>query len=307
MALIIPTRNRADDLRRCLESLDGETLTPDVVVVADCSDDGSASDVADEWSRRSASEVIFLSCPLRGLTAQRNFGLAHVPDGIDYIAFSDDDIVFASDYHERLVNLIEQQAAEGVIAVAGATAREPDPSDDSHVRHWLRRLFLLEAAVQRGQVLTSGVNVRPPDSGGPVEVGWLFGCGLYSAELALATPFAEELPGYATYEDVDYSLCIGRSGRLLVDPEARVVHAHSAVGRPSDRDLMRMAVRNRHWLVARHRQSGLSLVAFWWSILGQAAMLTVSAGLRRRTGAREVLPGLLAGVRDILGEWRARR
>jgi GT2 family glycosyltransferase len=304
LALVIPTCNRAEELSRCIASLEVESRKPGFVIVADSSDGQDTLSVVQEWSRRSLGAYEHVRCPVRGLTAQRNYAIARIPPDTDYVGFTDDDIVFDADYHRRLLELLENRS--GLVGVAGATAIEDGGPAESWLRRRVRCAFMLTATSDRGQLLASGINIRPPDQGPPLEVDWLFGCAVYRAEALRKILFAEELPGYAQYEDVDYSIRMRRFGRLMVDPEARVVHAHSPGGRLSTRDLARVTLRNRHWLVRTHRDAGLRLPWFWWSTFGLLLLASASAGLRRQRDARDLLMGVLAGIRDVLGTYSGR-
>jgi glucosyl-dolichyl phosphate glucuronosyltransferase len=91
LSAIVPTHNRAEVLRRCLETLREQAVDPsafEVIVV----DDGSTSSIEPTVSEVSAEGPIAMRCerqPLSGLNTARNRGAA-VARG-EVLAFLDDD------------------------------------------------------------------------------------------------------------------------------------------------------------------------------------------------------------------------
>ncbi len=96
VAVVICTRNRPEQLRRCLASLTELSLAPDEIVVVDNASDGDAT-------RLVATEagVTYVFEPQRGLSHARNTGIASTSS--DIVAFTDDDVVVHPDWLSRLL------------------------------------------------------------------------------------------------------------------------------------------------------------------------------------------------------------
>ena len=77
IAVVVPTVDRPDHLRRCLRALAGGTLLPDEVVVVDQGDRERTEEVLTDPALASLP-VQHVVAPLRGLSAARNAGLARV-------------------------------------------------------------------------------------------------------------------------------------------------------------------------------------------------------------------------------------
>lgn len=89
-SVIISTRNRRDELRRAVESAVGQSIRPQVIVIDDGSDDGTA-----ELVRREFPEVRLERAEVsRGYIVQRNYG-ARIADAPVVITM-DDDAAFVS-------------------------------------------------------------------------------------------------------------------------------------------------------------------------------------------------------------------
>jgi len=297
LAIVIPTRNRPDDLRNCLQSLVDQTMTPGLVVIADASDNGLSADVAGEYGS-SIRKIEHIACAVAGVTAQRNEGLLHIRPETKYVGFADDDVVFDARYFSRIVALLDHAPD-----VVGASGVSTEPIHQiRRLDAMLLRLFLLGAASESGQVLPSGVNVRPPRHGPATEVGWLFGCAVYRSALFDSNRFSEELLGYGAYEDVDFSLSAKRRGRLVVDPQATLQHRHSTENRIGLRELHATSIAHRYRLVMSHRDQGLRPAAYWWSVCGAAGFALASLLHHPSEEAKAVFMGVCSGAVGAMGQ-----
>jgi glycosyltransferase involved in cell wall biosynthesis len=101
-SVCICTRNRPDDLRRCLQALASSTLIADQVIVSDDGDDHAKVD----WLCRQFAFVQYQRGPRRGLGANRNACLAAVTSS--HVIFFDDDVVTPSDFLSTAKDLCTQ-------------------------------------------------------------------------------------------------------------------------------------------------------------------------------------------------------
>lgn len=299
VAVIIPTRNRPDDLTTCLASLASQERVPDLVVVSDYSDDDASRLVCERASSEGSLDVRWVPNERGGVTWQRNVGLEAVPAGADLVMFCDDDVLLDAGYVRALVDDLSLAENSDVVGAEGVAEHAAFVSWSKGYRLYAA-VFGLGSADKRGQWLASGINVAPPDDGPSADVEWLFGCAMYRMKAIAGLRFSEELAGYATYEDVDFSLQARSRGRLIVVPRARLVHNESPVARQRLQQATAMQMVNRHWLLSRHGRFGWR-VAYWWSILGLWLLYAWRGGLRRRPDDLE----RFAGVRD--GTWRVVR
>jgi glycosyltransferase involved in cell wall biosynthesis len=111
ISVCICTRNRPEELLRCLESLRGSSYPVDEAIVSDDStDERTAQMLADG---RSAVAVRYVAGPKRGLGANRNRALSAVSG--DYIVFLDDDACLGEHF---LARALECARASGEAARA---------------------------------------------------------------------------------------------------------------------------------------------------------------------------------------------
>jgi GT2 family glycosyltransferase len=127
-SLVICTRDRPDELRRCLNSLAAQTYSPvEVIVVDNAPRDTRARQVAE------IAGVKYVREDRPGLSHARNCGLRHAD--ADVIAFTDDDVILHPRWLERLVLALQESDA---LAVTGLVLpAELDTEAQQHFEtHW---------------------------------------------------------------------------------------------------------------------------------------------------------------------------
>lgn len=88
ISVVIPTCNRADDLRRCLHSLERVVYPSWDALVVDQSDDARSETVVTEYTR-ALPQLRYRRLSAKGTSRARNMGIARTSG--DVIAFLDDD------------------------------------------------------------------------------------------------------------------------------------------------------------------------------------------------------------------------
>lgn len=299
--LIVCTRNRPDDLRLCLEAVRESTLLPHVIVVDGSDDDGSLAIsrvAAAEWP---GSALRHLRTEA-GLARQRNTGVDHVPTASSIVHFIDDDTEVEPDYFATIMRTFADDPAVAGVGGLQTNARPMQVKP-------LRRFFLLQGP-DAAVVLSSGRNSYPWGASTVTDAEWLVGAcmsyrlGVFSEEL-----FDGRLEGYSWGEDYDFSYRVSRRHRLVLNPSARLVHHFSETARARARSLAQARVHVIHAWVREQRHHGLSLPAYWWSVLGEVVVLLIkAAGLRDATFVLEAL-GTVEGATQVLrhGSDRSRR
>ena len=196
VSIVVPTRDRPDRLRACLDALGGQG--DELVVV----DDGSREpEAVAEAARDAGAELIRLEGA--GPASARNAG-ARATRG-EVVCFTDDDCEPQADWAARLTAplLAGAGACAGGLTVAAADGSAADRAWEAIVDHLQR---------------------TGADAGSP-SPGFAPTCNLAATrELLGALPFDESFPA-AAGEDRDWSARAAALGRTpLLVPEAVVVH-----------------------------------------------------------------------------------
>lgn len=314
LVLIICTYKRVAALRSLLESVRRQTRYPDRILIVDGSPDN-------ETRTMLATETFFkleyfkVEPHERGLTKQRNFGIAR--SGLaDIIAFLDDDTILEPDYFAELLRVYETHpdaiGAGGYITnevkwqKGSSNLQNPFCYDgwcrEEGTRWTLRRKLRLDSTVPPGYMPTFGhgrsVSFLPP-SGKIYPVQQLMG-GVSSFRKSVfeTFTFSTYFQGYGLYEDADFTLRVSGKGQLYLNTAARLGHFHEASGRPDRSAYGRMVVRNG-WYVWRvaNPDPNLKDCIKWHSITGLlllVRLVNVFTGPRRQESFKEVI-GRLGG------------
>lgn len=242
-ALVICTRNRHADMKRCLESLLHQQRMPSHVLIVDSSDNSDTADLSDEYRNERGLPFLEYAHTAPGLTLQRNVALRMLREGYDVVHFIDDDVELGPEYFEALMNAFEVDPS--LVGAGGL------------IKGGNRKKATLFArvggrdSIRPGRVLSTGFNIGAHETPFDVDVDWLPGCSM-SFRLAkiVGLEFDERRVGYAIGEDADFGLRASARGSLRHIHTATLHHHQSPVNRHKRPLLVRMAVAHR-WSLAR--------------------------------------------------------
>jgi glycosyltransferase involved in cell wall biosynthesis len=116
VSVVVPTRNRARLLERCLAALVSQTYQPlEIVLVDDCSTDDTSEVIARfQQNHKNVSFTVLRNDPQRGANPSRNRAIAASRGSL--VAFEDDDCIAEPEWIE---NLVAGFVSERVGAVTG--------------------------------------------------------------------------------------------------------------------------------------------------------------------------------------------
>jgi glycosyltransferase involved in cell wall biosynthesis len=213
LSVVIPTYRRPALLRRCLESLDAQTLPRaqfEVVVV----DDGSGDESTDVLAAYADRVRAYVQPRNGGPAAARNRGIREATG--DRVVFLDDDVAAAPDLLATHLDL-HRAADDPLLGVLGRVEWDPSLRVTPFMR-WLDR-----------SGLQFGYDTWLVE--GPVEPPY---AAFYTANVSLsrsllvdAGGFDERFP-YAAFEDMELAFRLAERGfRLDYRPAARAFHTRA--------------------------------------------------------------------------------
>ncbi len=294
ISVIIPTKNRLNDLKLTVETLLAQTVLPDQLVIVDqSSGDESQREIhrlMDEAHQAFGDrpELNYVhNASITGGAQARNRAM-QIADCAIWL-FLDDDVCLEANFIEELLSAYRRfPAAAGVSGIVTNYNLPPWPA-----RAW-RSLFVRGPFHDdRQPIYWNSFRLRASD---PVPVS-RFGGGLMSfrADAVGGVQFDENLSGVSDGEDVDFCAHLKAGSLLLITPKARLVHNQSPSGRSQKHWTSREAKSN-HYLYHRNWRSGLlNRLSFYWLNLGYGLIATF-ASLRR--GSLEPWRDLLEGMRE---------
>ena len=304
VAVAVCTYQRAESLRRFLDSLVGQERQPDLIVIVDASrDDITEVAVKSHPAMAASGEAIYVRVwgERRGLTRQRNVALELVDRNL--IAFFDDDVVLRPD----CLKLMERAHRHGDVTVVGVGAYMENEFTAPSLRWRMRAAMGVVPSLTPGRYFRSGVStpwgfMAPCE--GSVEGDWLQGCAMmWATEAAREERFNDQFAGYSNGEDLEFGLRMRSHGRLLMVGSARAQHLHEASGRPDAYALGKMTAKNNcviHATCLRNR-TWRDAARFVYATAVDVALAL--GGLLRGRGARRgwrYTRGYVAGIVENL-------
>jgi len=130
VSIVTPTWNRAATLKRTLESIESQTLTPFRHVIVDNLSDDETSDLVCDYKKRAAYEVVHLCERDRGIYDAMNKG-ANAAGGEALYFLNDDDRLLAPDSLELLARALVLVPAGVVLRMSpfSTLPRKPQRSE----------------------------------------------------------------------------------------------------------------------------------------------------------------------------------
>lgn len=289
ITVVIPTRNRPDDLSKAVTSILTQTRPPDEFIIVDQSP-GNESRIRVE-SLMSGSEriqLVYIHDPrISGLVDAKRVAAERV-DG-DIVCFLEDDVILEPDYIEQ----IEQGFANRpeMLGCCGIITNPPrQPVGYNFFFHLFHRGIFRDVRV--------GLFGRFDGRGHPLIASKFLSGGMsaWRHEVFLAIQF-DVASGFHMFEDIDFSTRVAKhfGPRLYINPNARLEHHWSPVNREVLAPRQRRKLTECIVYYKKRRDWPGAAFALPWLLLGllfESAFQSFSA---RTFGP---LQGYFAGIRD---------
>jgi glycosyltransferase involved in cell wall biosynthesis len=266
--LIICTYKRSQPLLKLLLSVQHQTLYPNEILIVDGSQDDFTKEMLTQNSFQNL-KYFKVDEKDRGLTKQRNYGIARVQEASEVVCFLDDDTVLEPAYFEEIIKTYA--LFPEALGVGGYITNET---------HWTKTTSDYQAKVNEfyydGWKRKDGSRFvwrkklgldsnRPPGclpefshgrsigflppSGKIYEVEQLMGgVSSFKKSVFQEFQFSTYFEGYGLYEDADFTLRLSKVGKLYINTNAQLGHYHDASGRPNKYDYGKMVVRNGYYV-----------------------------------------------------------
>jgi glycosyltransferase involved in cell wall biosynthesis len=250
LTIVVPTKDRPNQLRRMLESLGLQSSLPDqVVVVASGSEE--SREVVNQFS---SLNIQYIHLSRAGTSWQRNAGLKVVDPASTLVGFLDDDIVLEPDALEAMLAFWEEAPAD--VGGAGFNFRDilvPETERKWKLRPiiWLYNAFMLRNE-RKGRVLRSGFPTPIFPVSENTYTDWLEALFVFRKEVTERFQFDDFFAGYSYLEQVDFSYTVSRKYKLCVVCDARMTHYSDHIR--NSYLLGKMQVINRIHFVRKHEE-----------------------------------------------------
>lgn len=288
---VIPTANRSQVLQRTLESIGRQEIQPAEIIVVDASDNDSTKKICCLSITGLESAIIYKKAQQKGAASQRNEGLDGNINPV--VFFLDDDIILEPGCMEALWNCLQSDTRIG--AVNAMITNQHYHTPGKITRFMYRLMSGKKMLSYAGKCIGPAWNLLPEDDPALpacTEVEWVnTTCTLYRMD-SLPTPvFPERFKGYSLMEDLALSLTVAKKYKLYNVRNARIFHdSQPGEHKNNATALSKMELLNRHYIMTdimgRNKFSDYCKL-FIFELFG------IFAGLRNKSGWRNLLPGIL--------------
>lgn len=300
VSVIISTKNRAQDVIRCLESICIQTMLPNEIIIVDSSDTDQLK------AELSAFHVLTIKYvrSKAGLTLQRNIGI-RASSG-DIIIFLDDDVTLDKDYIKKIMHVFESCRVRPIGGVTGEivnTGKKKTMAQEIYGfidEVFAAFFFLVRSGDGKFQLSGFPTILRRGSKGKIKNIEFLYGCNMaFTRDVISRFEFDENLCGYAWGEDDDVAYRVSREYRNIYTPFARIVlNSVSPSTGGGNYAVMKMAMENHHYLFKKNLPQDLRhRAAFYWSVVGLFARETITTLIKQDSNG---LRGLLSGMQKIV-------
>jgi glycosyltransferase involved in cell wall biosynthesis len=262
LSIIIPTKNRPEDLLECVESILKQDHLPQQLVVIDQSTTAiiERSLIERLKPRSSAIQLIYLHVPeLTGLPQARNLGVSSSNGEI--VMFLDDDVLLQGGYISAIIDGFLENPEE-----AGLGGAVRPCANRAHA--FLAKVFHHGPFSGEREIITKQHRFLTRIA--PVPMTYLSGCNMsFHRQVFNHYKFNEQLTSYGLGEDMLFTYLVSKHNKLSLLPKAQVFHKRSAVNRSHIGHLKETQVLFYFYFYVRYLPRKLTtLLAYIWCNVG---------------------------------------
>ena len=266
LSVIICTKDRPDEINRCVDFLLDQTVKEFELIIVDASSDGVTGSILKRKLGMAKDGICFRYIRSAAwLTRQRNMGIEKASGEI--LVFLDDDVVVEKDYLENHHRVYEMDTRKSIAGVGGIFLNVKPYSMPKQLFH---KLFLLPTGDKKQRMLSSGfaTHIIQPSEITNVEV-LNGGNTSYRKAIFNSFKFDENFEGYGYMEDDDFSYRVSRVHKLCITPFARSKHFVSDKGKDSLEHRMCLEVKNHYYFFMKNMEQNIKTWMFFiWSEIG---------------------------------------
>lgn len=286
ITVIVPTRNRSEDLADMLKSVSNQSLPPTRIIIVD------SSDKLNYDIHRNPSDFTYIYTHTKSAAQQRNYGLDWMWEKNcqreGYVAFLDDDVLVPYNYFEDLVHELDTDSSlAGVSGIAGTQTNYKNQSKLSD---------FIGATGLEGTVTKACVNIPVrPNQGVLKGVQWLIGCSMWRYEDISNLYFERDFQGSSIFEDVIFSYKVSRirKKRLAVNSNLIFEHKLSRQSRASTKQNYIDWTRNRRRFIELNPEEYSSSQFYLYNIA--ATLYYAFTGLFLKRERMQAALGIILG------------
>ncbi|ULO06388.1 glycosyltransferase [Paenibacillus sp. 19GGS1-52] len=294
VSIVIPTRNRIEDLRLCIESIGRQTELEDISIELLIVDDGELPENTLKYFRKvlagmPQAELKYYRKTKPGVWLSRYEALGLV-DGEILLTFDDDAELDDPLYIRRM---LDTYAADKSIVGVGGIAKGLSSSRSGK----LLGMLTCQMSGSPGRLSAStlaGSLLRWGETENTFETDFFHGCNMSFRRTALQDmkPYPW-MTSYAVADDIYMCHLASRYGKLVINPEMKITHHESPSSRDKAGRVARATAINHYYLLNLRKAPVRNYAALLWTL----SYLTGKATLKRNFNA---VSGYAGGILFVL-------
>ncbi|MDO9333402.1 MAG: glycosyltransferase [Dehalococcoidales bacterium] len=261
-SVVIPTKDRIDDLTRCIQSLESQSVRPMEIIIVDGSITQQTREMISEMSGKHGIPLKYIRQTVGKFGRAKNIGAMQAKG--DVVLFVDDDVILDEYYIEELDKVYQKDTAGVIGAVQGICANiEPY----GHIKTAYCRLFMLGGwHGTKSKLNPSGTITTPVSLSGTIKAAGFVGSA-HSFRKHIFNEFQfDEIYEYG--DELNFSVRVSRKYCLYVTPFAKFIHNQSPVGRNFEEYQINNTYARYHMFCKLMPQTLINRICFGWSLLG---------------------------------------
>jgi len=295
ISVIIPTKNRLNDLLNTLRTVLIQTHLPDEIIIIDQNISSEVKNAvmallnSSDITKKNNIAVKYIHDPqITGLTQARNRGIQK--NESDIVLFLDDDVILEKDF---IFNILEiYRKYPDIYGVSGIITNY----QTSLIGKIYYILFWLGDFRDRRPIIYINSKYGTKEY---IEVSKLSG-GLtsYKKEVFQEFVFDENFIDYSLSEDFDFSFRVSRKYKIVITPKARLQHVGSTPEKINRENINKNTILSMHYFYKKNLEKNFynNFCYIWWNIgcIIYGASLVI---LRRRT---DEIIGYIKGFKELI-------
>jgi GT2 family glycosyltransferase len=284
LSVIIPTKNRASELIKCVGAVLSQTNLPEELIIVDQSILSQEEMLRNnfDWER---TKLIFIwDKNLSGLTEARNLGIERASG--DIVLFLDDDVILEPRYIAAILDVYNKDSTKKIGGVGGLI------TNFKFSNFWASFSRIICHGPWKNHY-----NFWYQNGSGVLPTHFLSGCNMsYRKEVLTRFRFDERLNGICMGEDQMFSYQVSRYYKLFMTAEARLKHLVSQISRQKERKLRAMSVFSNYYFFKHHVEKNFyNIIYYLVNTFGTAVIALLSGNKERIFGTYIALAKLIFG------------
>jgi GT2 family glycosyltransferase len=289
LAFIIPTKGRQEKLNILLDSLNRQTVKPDLLIILD-----SGINPLEDKVKFDGLTVKYIHTGPNSLTQARNIGIRNLPRDYHLAGFLDDDVVLCPDALEKMFTFWRGASGEDIAGVAFNVIN----SRKTRKFWFLKKIFFLGDS-HPGNILPSGFHTAVENINKDVWTKWLpGGATVWRVDIFKEFMFDESFKGYGCMEDIDFSYRVGRKYKLISLASAKLFHKPHPINRDESFYLGYSEIVNRFYFINKFNEFSNKL--FYLAALGRLLENFIYGILGVNSGYLKKAMGNFVGFQNVV-------